>query len=225
MKIYIQDNNHIDVTIKSLTRNCPAVSYSVFDTDSLDLGCVDDDYVFALYGSSFKVFTKHFERIVTSTLPYLRESMSSRMYPGVYINNSFKRAYKWKNVADPEMYDPDVSLIDVNAFKNSDPAKRVVDLLPINLNCKDDDILLSVAEPITMLEYNSWSVKHAGLLNFSENLALGDNDCASILSPYDILYQYTSNQKKYKPIKHKCTIFKNNFNKLRNVVQTDECFK
>lgn len=222
MKVYIQDNEHVDITIKSLKKNCTSTSYEIFDTGILDIDTVDTDYAFVLYGSSFKVFTSNFENIMSRITKIVKYKMRSRNYIGWSFRKSYQRAYKWVNINDVYELDSNVELLNVDSCKNQSIQKKNIELMPLNLNCKDDKIVIDVAEPLEMLVYNSWAVRYAGLLNFSEDLALHENMSSLALSPYDVLGEYVGSAKKYSIIKYKAKLFKTNYDKLRYLVSVND---
>lgn len=214
MRILIEQYDHIDITIRSIKKNCKNIEWDVVDKGPLNLAQYNDDHVFVVRGPSIKIFTKKFEYYVNQMVPRASTIMLSKLYPGAFIKEGYDEAYKWNGIDNPDEYDHDVALINVKYF-NECTTERNIQLLPYNLNAKDDSVAVRIVEPWAMLRRNAWITKYAGVLNFSEELALQDNVNAAIMFPYDILSKYVGRKKIYNPIKDKSNLLKENFGNLK----------
>jgi len=217
MRILIEESDHIDITIKSIKKNCKNIEWNVIDKGPLNLTTYTtyrDDHVFIVRGPSIKIFTKKFEYYVNQMIPLSSAIMLSKLYPGAFIKEGYEKAYKWNGIDNPDEYDHNVALVNVKQF-NESITESDIQLLPYNLNAKDDSVAVKIVEPWVMLRRNAWITKYAGLLNFSEELALQNNVNAAIMFPYDILSQYVGRKKIYNPIKEKSKLLKENFGNLK----------
>jgi len=106
----------------------------------------------------------------------------------------------------------------VSYFNSTNVDNRQIDLLPYNLNAKDDAVMSKIAEPYCMLQRNAWITKHAGLINLSEENALSDDIDSAFMFPYDILSSYVGRKKMYQPIKNKAKLITQNFGKLKKLM-------
>jgi len=222
MKIIIEEYDHIDITLRSFKKNCSSLDYKVVESNTLDISKCNEPDVFIIRGSSIKIFTKLFEKTLAKTLPCNQGIMLSRMYPGAYFKRGYAEAYSWYNIDDYTVYDHDVGIINVEYYNNTVPEQRTIDLLPYNLNAKDDTVSVKIIEPYFMLKGNAWLTKHAGLLNFSEEMALNYDIDTAIMYPYDVLSRFTSRKKIYDPIRYKSKIIQENFGKLKKLVMQYE---
>lgn len=221
MKLLIETNEHIAITIKSIEKNCKNIPYVVIENVDLYLRskeAFEDKHVFILRGNSIKILTRKFETLIDKMLPHAKGLMLSRKYPGAYIKKGYDEAYRWNNISNPEEYDHDVALINVDYYQSTEPSERVVDLLPYNLNAKDDFVSLKIVQPYVMMKKNAWMTKHAGVLNFSEEIALNHSVDAAIMYPYDVLSKYVGRKKQYAPIKEKAKILTENFGKIKKLM-------
>lgn len=218
MKILIERNEHLDITIKSLKNNSVNIEWEIVDQGYLDLFEYKTQHVLVLRGSSIKIFTKKFNHYLNRILMRADRIMLSKKYPGVYLKKGYDKAYYWNRISNPYDYDNDVALINVNYFNSTNVDNRQIDLLPYNLNAKDDAVMSKIAEPYCMLQRNAWITKHAGLINLSEENALSDDIDSAFMFPYDILSSYVGRKKMYQPIKNKAKLITQNFGKLKKLM-------
>jgi len=92
MKILIERNEHLDITIKSLKNNSINIEWEIIDQGYLDLFKYNSHHVLVLRGSSIKIFTKKFNHYLNRIIMRADKIMLSKKYPGAYLKKSYDKA-------------------------------------------------------------------------------------------------------------------------------------